>query len=266
VSFPHGIFGETLARHFAAIGASLRVADEPWLGAPRIDVRTEGRQEYFDLAFTGSGEPADACVVDTAAADRHLLLLVRHGGEKSKFLCGHDERHWFIAAVPETARGVTGVEAAKAALQPPVVALAAERLRRKRRFDRRTPAYLRQGEWFFVPEPDLRVDERFVLCNEPLARPGGTPHVLRDAHRRGGHVVYVHRPTGRMIGEAEHARLSGSKRRNSGWQRMIRDPELFARGSVRHPDHATVLLRGWHRVLMNTEGGARANVHVAFLD
>ena len=257
---------ELLERRFAAIGASLRVADGPWLGAPRIDVRAEGRQEHFDLAFAGSGDPSDATVVDVAPADRHLLLLIRTGGEKSKFLCGHDERHWFVAAIPEAVRGVTGVQAAKAALQPPVVALAAERLRRKRRFDRRNPAYIRQGEWFFVPEPDLRVDERFVLRNEPLARPQGTPHILRYAFRRGGTVVYVHGQTGRMIGAADYARLFERARRSGSWRQMIRDPELFARGTVRHPDHATVVLREWHRVLMNTEDGARANVHVAFLD
>src|SRR6185295_3263887 len=98
-------------------------------------------------------------------------------------------------------------------------------------------------------------DGRFVLRDEPLARPGGTPHVLREAFRRGGTVVYVHR-NGRMIDEAAYARLPEKARRSGRWQRMVRDPELFARGSVRHPDHATVLLRGWHRVLMNTEGGA----------
>jgi hypothetical protein len=104
-----------------------------------------------------------------------------------------------------------------------------------------------------------------VLRNEPLARPGGTPHVLREAFRRGGTVVYVNR-NGRLIDEAAYARLPEKARRSGRWQRMVRDPELFARGSVRHPDHATVLLRGWHRVLMNTEGGALASVHVAFLD
>jgi hypothetical protein len=218
----------------------------------------------FELAFAGSGEPSDAVVVDVARAERHLLLLVRTGAEKSKFLCGRDERHWFVAAIPEAARGVTGVQAAKAALQPPAVALAAARLRRKRRFDRRNPAYVRQGEWFFVPAPGLRVDELFVRRGEPLARPGGRPHVLQFAYRRGGTVVYVHTHTGAMIGEANYARLSAGAR--CYWRQMIRDPELFAKGTVRHPDHATVVLRGWHGVLMSTERNARANLHVAFLD
>jgi hypothetical protein len=31
-------------------------------------------------------------VVDAHRADRHLLLLVRDGEAKSRFLCGHEER------------------------------------------------------------------------------------------------------------------------------------------------------------------------------
>jgi hypothetical protein len=42
--------------------------------------------------------------------------------------------------------------------------------------------------------------------------------------------------------------------------------KVFAKGAIRHPDHATVVLRGWHRVSMNTEQAARAMRHVAFLD
>jgi len=71
---------------------------------------------------------------------------------------------------------------------------------------------------------------------------------------------------GRMLSEAAYARLSEKRKRGGGWSRMVRDPELFARGTVRHPDHATIELRGWHRVVMNTEQGARAMRHVAFLD
>lgn len=252
---------EHLERRFAVMGARLTVEDGPWLGVPRIDVRAD----RFVIAFTGSGEPAEADVIDVAPADRHLLLLTRSGAEKSKFLCGHDERHWFVAAVPETARGVTGVETAKAALQPPLVAHVAAGLPRKRRFARRTPAFLRQGEWFFLPEPRLQVPEWLVLTDEPLARPGGTPHMLRNAHRRGGVPVYVG-PNGRMLAEPAFARLSDKRKRSGNWRRMVRDPELFARGTVRHPDHATIVLRGWHRVVMNTEQGAKATRHVAFLD
>lgn len=259
---------DLLERRFAAIGAALEVAEGPWLGAPRIDVRAEGRREIFDLSFAGRGEPAEALVVDVAPAARHLLLLVRTAEDKSKFLCGHDERHWFVAAVPESARGVTGVQAAMAALQPPVVARAASRVRPKRRFARRNEAFIRQGEWFFLPEPRLRVEAWRIMRDEPLTRAGrgGTPHILREAFRRGGTTVYVQSGSGRMISEAQYNRLPDKRRRNGNWNRMTRDPELFARGTVRHPDHATIELRGWHRVLMNTENGASAMRHVAFID
>ncbi len=124
------------------------------------------------------------------AAFRRDGRSARTDGEKSKVLCGHDERHWFVAAVPEDARGVTGVVTAKDALQPQLV---------------------------------------------------------RDAVQR-------------------FAQLPADRRRDGGWARMTRDPELYAKGAVRHPDHATITLRDWHRVLMNTERGARAMRHVAFLD
>ena len=108
---------EVLERRFATIGARLNVVGRP-VGAPRIDVGRDTRGEFFDVRFAGTGRLVELEVVDVSRVDRHLLLLVRDGEEKSKFLCGYDERHWFVAAVPEDARGVTGVAAAKAALQP----------------------------------------------------------------------------------------------------------------------------------------------------
>jgi hypothetical protein len=36
------------------------------------------------------------------------------------------------------------------------------------------------------------------------------------------------------------------------------------KGRIRHADHATIALHGWHRVLMNTEGQSKAMKNVAF--
>jgi hypothetical protein len=47
---------------------------------------------------------------------------------------------------------------------------------------------------------------------------------------------------------------------------MVRDPDVYAMGAIRHPDHATIHLDGWHRVLMNTEQQARAMQNVVFID
>jgi hypothetical protein len=231
---------------------------------PTVDVRADRRGTFFALRFPGRGPEFGVEVVDVAPADRHLLLLVRGGGEKSKFLCGHDERNWFVAAVPEDARGVTGVEAAKAALQPELVRTAVGRLRPKNPFRRRNTAYVRQGEWFFVPAPRLSPPEAFVLRDEPLTRGRGRAHVLALAYRRGGRTVYVSPENPNGIGEAAFRRVPARDR--SRWTPMTRDPELYAKGAVRHPDHATIVLPGWHGVVMNTEEQARATAHVAFLD
>jgi hypothetical protein len=254
---------QALLRRFEEIGARAKLVRA---GRPRIDVRVDRRGEYFELGVLGLRD-ADVMVVETDDVDRALLLLVRNGWEKSKFLCGFDERHWFVAAIPEAADGVAGVVSAKDALQPEAVRERVARVRPKDRFRRRNAAYVRQGEWFFLPAGSLVVDERDVLHDEPLSRGWGKIHRLEFAYRIGGETVYVSSqfPTG--LTEEEFDRLSPRQQRDGGpWQEMVRDPELYAKGSVRHPDHATIRLHGWHRVLMNTEREARAMQHVAFLD
>jgi hypothetical protein len=255
---------EVLERRFAAIGARVKVLRGTGEHSPRIDVGSDRRGEFFEVRLASRGISLD--VVDADRDDRSLLLLVRDGGEKSKFLCGFDERHWFVAAIPESARGVTGVASAKDALQPEAVRDAVARVRPRDRFRRRNAAYVRQGEWFFLPRWSLVVDEREVLRDEPLTRGHGKDHVLEYAVRRGGETVFVNAAHPSGIGVAEFERLSPSQQRSGRWRNLVRDPELYATGSVRHPDHNTIVLHGWHRVLMNTEQGARAMRHVAFLD
>ena len=51
-----------------------------------------------------------------------------------------------------------------------------------------------------------------------------------------------------------------------GWTRMMRNPRAYVRGRIWHPDHKTIVLDGWHRVVMNTEGSAPGARAVVFLD
>jgi hypothetical protein len=257
---------EALERRFAAVGARLDIADGPWRGEPGINILRDARGEYFDIRFSGDERAVELQVVDTQPRDRHLLLFARVGGWKSKFLCGHDERHWFVAAVPEEARGVTGVATAKAALQPDAVRALLERKRPKDPFRRRNAVYVRQGEWFFVPAGAINPPDGLVLRNEPLSRGLGTPHVMQLAYRKGGEVVYVNRRNPAGITEAHYAQLTAEQQRRGAWAPMVRDPEVYAKGSIRHPDHATLRLDRWHRVLMNTEQRAQAMRHVVFID
>jgi hypothetical protein len=237
---------ETLERRFAEIGARVKVTGPP-VGDPRIDVRPDRRGEFFDVRFAGGVGSVELEVVDVDRAGRHLLLLTRDGQDKSKFLCGYDERHWFVAAVPENARGVTGVRAAKMALQPELVHQAIGRARPRDPLRRRNTAYVRQGEWFFVPAPEARWSEADALRNEPLSRERGQAHTMEFAYRLGGEMGFVNDRHPGGLTQAKFAALPERQRKGEPWRQMVRDAEVFAMGAIRHPDHATVHLTGWHR-------------------
>lgn len=85
-------------------------------GVISLDVQADRKGEFFEIVRQ-PGVEAELAVLDVQPTDRHLLLLVRQGKDKSKFLCGHDERHWFVAGIPETAP-VGTVRQAKEALKP----------------------------------------------------------------------------------------------------------------------------------------------------
>ncbi len=196
--------------------------------------------------------------------------MVRQAGEKSKFLCGHDERHWFVAAIPESAP-VGTVGAAKEALKPAEVQVSQAQLglRSKARNRRKNAAYLRQGEWFFIPAPNLRLDEKLVLRDEPISRGRGSkPHRCDFCYRTGGELVYVCRWYPDGVSADKHRQLldEDPHAKGWGWRAMRRNATVYVRGRVRHADHKTINLPVWHRVLMNTEKESRAMRNVAFLD
>jgi hypothetical protein len=264
-----------LLNKFARIGARVKVSDRPsrrsrpTTGSVSLDIQADREGEFFEVISPGGDSP-EVAVLDVRPLDRHLLLMVREGGEKHKYLCGHDERHWFVAAVPETAP-VGTVRQAKEALKPAEVRLAqaSQGLRAGARDRRKNAAYRRQGEWFFLPAPEFSVDDSLVLRNEPLRRGnGGKPHWVEFCHRTGGELVYVcsRHPNGVTEPRYRHILSSNPKAKGWNWLTMRRNPGVYARGSVRHADHKTIVLHGWHRVLMNTEGQSAAMRNVAFLD
>src|SRR5688500_10973083 len=262
--------GTLLETKFEKMGARVKVMSLPAhlaQGAVRIDVRRDKGGEYFDVRHRSD---VHVDVLDVKADDRHLLLMTRsrEGREaKSKFLCGHDERAWFVAAVPETARA-RNVQDAKDALKPPAVwdAMRERGVRRKDRDRRRTAAFVRQGEWFFIPRPKFKADESLVLKDEPIRRGGGKPHRCQFLFRTGGETVRVHRRYPNGLSIAEYSALPKHVREMKGWRTMARNARVYVKGSVRHSDHATVWLDVWHEVVMNTETQAAAMRQVAFLD
>jgi hypothetical protein len=264
-----------LLTKFARIGARLKVADRPSnrrrraSGVISFDVQEDRDGEFFEVTKSPAAEP-EVTVLDVQPADHHLLLLVREGGEKRKFLCGHDERHWFVAAIPESAPVGTVLQA-KEALKPSEVRTAQGRagLRAEARNRRKNAAYRRQGEWFFLPVRGLQVDEKRVLHDEPMSRGnGGKPHWVDFCYRVGGETVYVCRRHRSGVTEREYHQIliANPRAKTWGWQTMRRNMRVYVRGRVRHADHKTIVLHGWHAVLMNTEVEAKAMQNVVFLD
>jgi hypothetical protein len=258
-----------IERHFATIGARAKVHPQTRVNDVMIDIRRDEEGEFFDIALASEAR-TDVRVVDTQPRLRHLLLLTEQSDGKHKFLCGHDERHWFVAAVPERA-SVSNVRTAFEALKPLAVRLRETELkvRPRKRNRRHNEAFIRQGEWFFLPVPaGFRVDPRMIFRNEPISRGRGKPHLCEELVRQGGELVYVSSPYPQGLTEAEHRRLitRQPKLRHLHWVAQRRNPVVFVRGKVRHADHKTIVLSGWHQVLMNTETQAVAMRHVAFID
>ncbi len=212
-------------------------------------------------------------VLDSRPDMKHLLLGIQVHSfgfiDSYKYLCGRDERHWFVAAIPPHPSSQTVAEAMEA-LKPPVVldAQFAAGIRPFERLRRRNAAYIRQGEWFFVPRPDDHYSQRQVRKDEPLSRGNGSkPHVVEEAVRFGGEVVFVSDavPTGLTGRElADWCRVHPHRRVE--WREMRRGAKVLVRGRVWHPDHETITLNGWHEVAMNRESEAPAMRHVVFLD
>jgi hypothetical protein len=259
-----------IERSFAKMGARVKFGEAiSERGVSRrellLDVRIDKRGEYF---FIRRQEPSrmELIVLDVQPRDRHLLLLSRNGQDKHRFLLGHDERHWFVAGIPEIAP-VSRVQDAKQALKPEAVLTREHCLRSKYRDRRTNAARVRQGEWFFVPAVALQVDNWLVLRNEPLVRGRGSkPHTCEELYRFGGETVYVSPGAPNGLTEGQYQALSPQERQRWSWRVMKRNPKVYVRGRVRHSDHATIALDGWHEVFMNTESLSQAMSDVVFLD
>ncbi|TWT36627.1 hypothetical protein KOR34_15600 [Posidoniimonas corsicana] len=217
---------------FEALGAEAAI--ETRGNRFEIDVREISGAEGFALTYPWS-DVITTEVMDIKPRLRHLVLDVTGWRLpiSGRYLCGHDEQHWFVASLPFNRRTAT-VRGAMEALKPDIVRREQRRKGVKhRRHRRRTAAYVRQGEWFFLPRPSMHVGD-LAERNGQLVREGGKPH----------RVEWVYRPAGR--------------------------DETFVRGAVSHPDHETIRLQAWHRVVLNNESTPSAEAQpftrMAYLD
>jgi hypothetical protein len=242
---------EFLCRHFSRMGARLKIQGPGVRQGEkvRIDVGRDRDGEFFDVRCHEGVVPE---ILDVRPDSRHLVLMVRDGADKNKFLLGHDERHWFAAAVPGD--GVHDVRTAIESLRPT---------------EAKGRSAVRQGEWFFVPAPGAQKYASAIYRNEPLSRGGRSqPHICEELMRCGGVTVMVSSAYPAGITEPEYNRLldTNPKVRGMAWRRMVRDAQVCARGDVRHRDHKTIHLYDWHGVYMNRERFAKHARQIAFLD
>lgn len=253
----------TVVKQFESIGARVKISEPTdWPVTSRdftIGVRRDKEGEYFDIRVR---KAVELLVLDAQKGDKHALLMAKIPGErkgqvtKERFLCGHDERHWFSATIPAA---VTSVTQAKQALKPKeLVNLESQHGIKPKDSHKRHKKLksgvkvLRQGEFFFIPDPSFRATE--ILKNEPM-RGGGTHfHHAQFLCRSGGNQVYVHHS--RILSPAEYNKLDANEKNK--FRSMVANPTVHAKGKITHVEHATVLLGDvWHRVLVNTE--PRAN-------
>lgn len=277
---------DTLVKKFEKMGARAKVTAIPSTVRDRYTgrVRRQGLRLNIERDKNGpffkieTVPEAELLVLDVQPKDQHLLIMTKLESEKTgevmkeKFLCGHDERDWFIARIPEN-RPVSSVVTAKEALKPNVVVAAQEskKVVGKKKNRRRNEAFIRQGEWFFIPASEIDPPKWLVIRNEPMTRGnGGKPHTAEYLYRTGGTTVYVNRNYPNGLSEANYRRLLRKKEISaSSFQVRQLDPSVYVKGRITHADHKTVVLDGWHRVVPNTEPGVSATgrlVAMGFID
>ena len=256
----------TLQKHFAKMGSRINVRHvKPRRFADRnngltIDILRDRVGEFFALDIHDPNLKTQVLQVDKK--DKHLLLMVKDFNGMSKYLCGHDERHWFVAGVDENTRNIKD---AKEKLKPRE-AIGSQKqfnVKPKLKNRRRNQGFIRQGEWFFIPKPNFN-GKGIIHKNEPIQRGRSKPHIVEEIIRYDGNMVYVHKefPDG-ISQEAYNKYIKGDNAKRIGWQTRVSGAVVLGRGKVKHPDHKTIILKGWHHILTNREANLQS---VAFLD
>lgn len=248
----------SLVSRFAQAGLPLEVLDRPLFGGRgqgrdvvQLDIVRQPRASVPEAFRLWQGAPGNRVVVTTVDKQRQQLIVMVHEARRSfevelgkhvpaprgarllrvtkwgarvfeqftderkrHFLAGMDEQHLFIARAAPT------VWAAHVALKGDDVRQA------ERRAGGKT---VRQGEWFFL-HPTA---EELVEVDEVARR---TPHLIA-----------------RSVGIAQAAQLRRAGRPHEADEVLVLAGRIYVRGHVKHPDHATLFLRGWRRTFGNTE-------------
>lgn len=265
-------------KYFEKIGAriTIRKGTSPRGGVLRMNVATDRKGEHFTLTIHPDIEDSEITITlldyDDKLSQMLLLIrfpeLVRKRGSmtsvKTKFfdtqrlLVGKDEMHWFVAGVTQS----TNIRQAFENLRPQAVRVAIKRngVKSKDWRKRKTKGFIRQGEWFFVPVHFVEDEKTIIHKNEPIFRPGGgKPHYVEELIRFNGDVVYVRGND--VISEDQYKNVKDSDK--IFYHQQMRVARALGRGKVKHSDHHTIELKGWHEIHISAEVGVSTN---AFID
>lgn len=255
---------KTIKKHIESMGARVKFRQ---LAAPTrtswntetptvtIDVQSDKQGDYYEFAL-GENAP-EFKLLQAVPKERHMLLYTTDG---QRFLLGHDERNWFVAGIADR---VSSVRAAKQSLLPKEIWEQVKHLSPDAFNNRKNSVFLRQGEWFFVPTQN-EFPEFLILRDEILLRSAGSkPHVCQELYREGGELIYIVGDQQFTADEYEQRLKDDSSFGKGITKTRVGNPKVYVRGYVRHDDHATITLQGWHRVFINGEFTTSA---VKFLD
>jgi len=272
---------ETLRRAFEKLGFPVKInsnhVPRPWSPSSYIIEVTKdhkGKEQFL----IGLSQGTEVVVLDKQLKESALLVLVNDHNQPEKdrkaekFLLGHDERQLFVAAVPKNS---TSVSEAKEGLKPRLI-LEAERragVKKAKRHKHKNPARIRQGDFFFLPQPNKHVPDELVLENEPINRGRGRTHNLEFCYREGGQLGWDVRHgkypwNALMLNNREYIEFLKSPEAKEWPHRFTTplDARIWAKGKVTHKEHATIVLKYWHLVLTNTEPEQPGFRGMAFLD
>lgn len=227
-----------------------------------VDIEKDKQGEFYKIETDGS---VDLHIMNIDKGLHHLLLFARDKYKANyRFLCGLDERGWFAAAVPGA---VSNISDAMDSLKPKQVVAAQKNIKTEKKNRRKNDAFLRQGEWFFLPAPGISPPEELILKNEPIQRGPGNPHKVQEIFRTGGEVVYVCRkyPQGVSLDRYREI-MKNPEAKRMGWHTMKVDMTVYGKGKVTHRDHQTIVLKGWYQILPNRETESWFIENLAFLD
>lgn len=227
----------------------------------RLNVSKDKSGEHFTLTIASDVDERDIIiqVLDRDDKLRQMLLHMKYKDTNEKLLVGHDEMHWFVAGVTMSRT----VKEAFSNLRPEAATVAMRRsgVKDKDWRKRKNKGFVRQGEWFFVPVHFKEDKFTVIHKNEPIRRPnGGTAHVVEEVVRRGGETVYTRGDT--ILTKVEYDKIPDSDK--VFYRQQSLGARVLGRGKVKHPDHHTVELDGWHEVHMSTERVSGRNGSMSF--